>query len=36
MDLRHRLELAGRSLLALLDPDRDFMPTDGYEAAHPG
>ena len=34
MDLRNRLELAGSSLLALLDPDRDFMPTDGYEAAH--
>lgn len=34
MDLRSRLEMAGRALLALLDPGRDLMPTGGYEVAH--
>ena len=34
MDLRPRLELAGNALLALLNPDREHMPTDGYEVAH--
>ena len=26
--------MAGNALLAMLDPDRDLMPTTGYEAAH--
>lgn len=34
MDLRPRLEMAGSALLALLDPEKDFMPTGGYEVAH--
>ncbi|MDP6125475.1 MAG: hypothetical protein QGH20_06950, partial [Candidatus Latescibacteria bacterium] len=34
MDRRSRLELAGGSLMALLDPDFDLMPTGGYEVAH--
>ncbi len=34
MDLRQRLELAGKALLALLDPEAELMPTHGYEAAH--
>ncbi len=34
MDLRPRLELAGNSLMALLDPEHDLMPTGGYEVAH--
>jgi len=28
------MELAGESLLALLDRERDFLPTGGYEVAH--
>jgi hypothetical protein len=34
VDLKARLELAGAGLLAMLDPDKDFMPTNGYEVAH--
>jgi hypothetical protein len=34
MDLRFRLELAGSALLALLDPEKDLMPTGGWEVAH--
>ena len=34
MDLRNSLELAGSALLALLDPEKDLMPTGGYEVAH--
>ena len=34
MDLRPRLNLAGRALLAMLDPAHDLMPTGGYEVAH--
>ena len=34
MDLRSRLEMAGNALLALLDPEKDLMPTGGYEVAH--
>lgn len=34
MTFHDRLELAGSALLALLDPERDFLPLDGYEAAH--
>lgn len=26
--------MAGQALLALLDPEKDLMPTNGYEAAH--
>ena len=34
MNLGHCLEMAGSALLALLDPEKDLMPTDGYEVAH--
>ena len=34
MNLHSRLEMAGQALLALLDPDKDLMPTGGYEIAH--
>lgn len=34
MNLRDRVELAGRNMLGLLDGDNDFMPTGGYEVAH--
>jgi hypothetical protein len=34
MNLHHRLELAGSALLAILDPEKDYLPTGGYEAAH--
>ena len=34
MELRTRLEMAGNSLLTLLDPEKDLMPTGGYEVAH--
>ena len=34
MDLRNRMELAGNCLLALLDREKGFMPTGGYEVAH--
>lgn len=34
MDLRTRLEIAGEGLLAMLDSDKEFMPTCGYEVAH--
>lgn len=34
MDLKPRLELAGAGLLAMLDADKEFMPTNGYEVAH--
>lgn len=34
MDLRPRLETAGAGLLAMLDPDKEFVPTNGYEVAH--
>lgn len=34
MNFRNRLEMAGNSLLALLDPGKDLMPTGGYEVAH--
>ncbi len=34
MDIRSRLELAGRALFALLDPEHDLLPTGGYEVAH--
>jgi len=34
VDLKTRLELAGNVLLAMLDPDKEFMPTGGYEVAH--
>ena len=34
MDLKTRLEVAGDGLLALLDPDKELMPTNGYEVAH--
>lgn len=33
-DLKQSLELGGRGLLAWLDPDRDHLPTGGYEVAH--
>lgn len=34
MNLRYPLEMAGGALLAILDPDREFMPTGGWEIAH--
>lgn len=34
MNLRERMELAGRCLLAWLDPEKDFLPVGGYEVAH--
>ena len=34
MELRTRLEMASNSLLTLLDPEKDLMPTGGYEVAH--
>jgi hypothetical protein len=34
MNLKTRLEIAGAGLLAMLDPDKEFLPTPGYEAAH--
>ena len=34
MNLKTRLEIAGAGLLAMLDPDKEFMPTNGYEVAH--
>jgi hypothetical protein len=34
MDLRPRLELAGVGLLAILNPEEQYLPTGGYEVAH--
>ncbi len=34
MNLKTRLEIAGAGLLAMLDADKEYMPTNGYEAAH--
>jgi hypothetical protein len=34
VNLHKRLELAGGALLAILDADKDLMPTGGYEVAH--
>ncbi|MHC4871404.1 MAG: glycoside hydrolase family protein [Planctomycetota bacterium] len=34
MDLKTRLEIGGEGLLAMLDADKEFMPTNGYEVAH--
>ena len=34
MNLIPRLQLAGGALVATLDPDHAFMPTNGYEIAH--
>ncbi len=34
MDLRHRLHLAGRSLLAILDRETHFLPTGGWQVSH--
>ncbi len=34
MELHTRLEMAGNSLLTLLDPEKDLTPTGGYEVAH--
>ncbi|MFH1568559.1 MAG: hypothetical protein ABIL09_11235 [Gemmatimonadota bacterium] len=34
VDLRARLHLAGASLLAVLDPEREMLPTGGWEVAH--
>jgi hypothetical protein len=34
MNLHDRLHLAGKCLLALLDPDKALMPTGGWEVAH--
>jgi len=34
MDLLKRLEMAGGSLMALLDPEKELMPTGGWEVAH--
>jgi hypothetical protein len=33
-DLITRMHLAGDSLMALLDPEHELMPTGGYEVAH--
>jgi hypothetical protein len=32
--LRDRLELAATGLMSILDPEKDLMPTRGYEVAH--
>ena len=32
--LKQSMELAGQCCLAWLDPEKDFMPTGGYEVAH--
>ena len=34
MDLRLRLQMAGAGLLAMLDPEKELLPTGGYEVAH--
>ena len=34
MNLLEPMELAGRCLLAWLDPEKDFLPTGGWEVAH--
>ena len=34
MDLRLRMQMAGAGLLAMLDPEKELMPTGGYEVAH--
>ena len=34
MNLRERMELAGKCLLAWLDPEKDLLPVGGYEVAH--
>ena len=34
MNLKSRIELAGQALLGMLDPEKEFMPTGGYEVAH--
>ena len=34
MDLKARLEIAGTGLMAVLDADKEYMPTNGYEVAH--
>lgn len=34
MNLRKCLEMAGDSLLAVLDAEKEWMPTGGYEVAH--
>jgi hypothetical protein len=34
MNLKDRVELAGRNMLGMLDAENDFMPTGGYEIAH--
>lgn len=34
MDLKTRLEISGTGLLAMLDPEKDLMPTGGWEVAH--
>jgi len=33
-DLRDRLELSAAGLMAILDPEKELMPTRGYEVAH--
>ncbi len=34
MDLKHRLQLAGRSLLAILDREAHLLPTGGWQVSH--
>jgi hypothetical protein len=34
MDLTSHLNLAGNALLGMLNPEREFLPTGGYEIAH--
>ena len=34
MNLHNRLQMAGGALLALLNPEKDWMPTGSYETAH--
>ncbi len=34
MEFKKRLEIAGSGLLAMLDADKEFMPTGGWEVAH--
>jgi hypothetical protein len=34
LSLKESMELGGKCCLAWLDPEKDFMPTGGYEVAH--
>jgi len=34
MNIKQHIELAGGALLAMLDTENDYLPTNGYEVAH--